>query len=623
MYMAPEQLAGDPNMDSRADFYAIGVMAYEMLTGQVPFAHPTPRALLAAQLSEAPRPLRELRPEVPARLAKLVAACLQKDPEERPASANAILAALDDPALLSDEFATGRRTASTATVPVPTRGGWLRIGLLSGGILAAAAGAILMAKRSGGPVDAGSAAGASVAVLPFQDQSADSGGAYLAEGLTDAITTMLGSVANLRVAPRTGADRYRGQRPPAADIGRELNVTALLDGTVVRSGNEATTTVTLVDAATGRVMLSRKMSAPVRDLVRVEESLANDAVGALAKRFGRLSTSALRSRGGFRSPEAYDLYLQGMYAFRRRGSSLQDALQRFQEAAALDSTAAPLYASLADVFAVMPLYTSMAPGPALDRALPYAERAVALDSASAAARASRGYVFDLLWRWDEGAADLRRAVALDSEFALARQWYGENLLLNGDVEAAVRELGAAARLEPYSAVVAGLHGMATVLLGRVDSGLSMARRAVDLEPTLATPRLLLGAAYLYAGRPFDAVFTLAGAQELDPGSPQVLGMLGYSYAVLGQTAKARAILTRLSRDHDHPGSLSALARIRIGLGNPDEALTLLEQAAKNHDPLFSSEPLLTPIFDPLRQHPRFERLVQQIGLSRRVLGSAR
>jgi Flp pilus assembly protein TadD len=244
---------------------------------------------------------------------------------------------------------------------------------------------------------------------------------------------------------------------------------------------------------------------------------------------------------------------------------------------------------------------------------------VTLDSTSAMAWASRGNVYDELWRWADGAADLQRAVVMDSDFALARQWYGENLLLNGDVDGAARELGTAARLEPHSAIVAGLHGVVLVLSGQVDSGITIARRAVDLEPGQAALRLLLGAAYLYAERPFDAVFSLAGALELEPANPQVIGMLGYSYAVLGQTQKSRALLTRLLRDSGRPGAQAAIARIHIGLGNPDEALDRLEAAVREHDPMFSSEPLLTPIFDPLRQHPRFARLVRGIGLSERVL----
>jgi tetratricopeptide (TPR) repeat protein len=390
-------------------------------------------------------------------------------------------------------------------------------------------------------------------------------------------------------------------------------------GRVTRSASQLTAEVSLLDAGTGKKLYAKTLSGPLRDLVEMQQIIANEAAAALSRRFGRLSTTSLRSAAGFRNPEAYDLYLQGMYAFRRRGDGLQSALQRFQEAAALDSLAAPVYASLADVYAVMPLYSGMAPDAALGRALPFAERAVTLDSTSAMAWASRGNVYDELWRWADGAADLQRAVAMDSDFALARQWYGENLLLNGDIEGAARELGTAARLEPHSAVVAGLHGLVLVLSGQVDSGITIARRAVDLEPGQAALRLLLGAAYLYAERPFDAVFSLAGALELDPANPQVIGMLGYSYAVLGQTPKARALLTRLLRDAGRPGAQAGIARIHIGLGNPDEALDRLEAAAREHDPMFASEPLLTPIFDPLRQHPRFARLVRGIGLSERVL----
>jgi serine/threonine-protein kinase len=618
MYMAPEQLAGDPDMDFRADFYAIGVMAYEMLAGRVPFAQTTPRALLAAQLSEPPEPLESIRPDVPVRLARLVTACLQKEPVDRPADAGVILATLDDPALLSDEHAVGRRTPT-----VPLRIERRRRRLAVGGIvavgLALLAVIVILLRPGDGPSPGGESGGASLVVLPFTDESPDSSGAYLAEGLTSGISGMLASIPTLRVTPRSGAERYRTQRPAMEEIGRELNVTTLLEGRVIRSASELTAEVSLVDAGNGKKLYSRRLSGTLRDLVGMQETIANEAAQALSKRFGRLSTTSLRSVAGFRNPEAYDLYLQGMHAFRRRGDGLQIALQRFQEAAALDSLAAPVFASLADVYAVMPLYSGMAPDAALSRALPFAERAVALDSMSPAARASRGNVYDELWRWAEGAADLQRAVAMDSDFALARQWYGENLLLNGDFEGAARELGTAARLEPHSAIVAGLHGLVLVLTGQVDSGITIARRAVDLEPGQAALRLLLGAAYLYAERPFDAVFSLAGALELEPANPQVIGMLGYSHAVLGQTPKARALLTRLLRAADRPGAQAAIARIHIGLGNPDEALDRLEAAVREHDPLFSSEPLLTPIFDPLRQHPRFARLVRGIGLSERVL----
>jgi serine/threonine-protein kinase len=565
MYMAPEQLAGDPDMDFRADFYAIGVMAYEMLSGRVPFTQSTPRALLAAQLSEAPPPLESLRPDVPRRLARLVAACLRKEPADRPPNAAAILSTLDDPALLSDEYAVGR-PAPTFEVEKARRRRTFGAGMLVAGLIAVAGAAFILRPRIGG---GGTGSGTpSLAVLPFRDLTADSSAGYLAEGLGDALGASLGRMRNLRLASRGSAERLRGQSPTVEAVGRELGVAAVLQGGVTRSADQVTAEVTLSDAATGKAFYTRKLSGPVQSFLGTQQTLVSEAAEALAERYDGLTPAEARAGATFVNPDAYDLYLQGMHAFRRRGTALQTALTRFQEALALDSMAAPVHASLADVYAVFPLYSGMSPVSALERALPYAERAVALDSTSSTALASRGNVYNALWRWSDGARDLQRAVALDSTNALARQWLGENLLLNGDLEGAQRELSIAARLEPYSAIVAGLQGMVEVLGGRVDSGITIARRAVDLAPDQAAPRLLLGAAYLYAERPFDAVFTLAGALELDPANPQVIGMLGYAYAVQGQAAKARGLLARLMRDPGRPGAQAAIGRIQIGLGNP-------------------------------------------------------
>jgi eukaryotic-like serine/threonine-protein kinase len=611
-YMAPEQLAGDPNIDYRVDFYAMGVMAYEMLTGQVPFSNPTPRALLAAQLSEPPTPLRQIRPEIPIRLARLVADCLLKDPAQRPASAEVILAALDDPALLSDEF----RAAPTVTLEPPRRSNRLRTTILAVGALAVLGGAVLL--RPGAAGTSGASAGAraaSVALLPLVDESPDSSAGYLANGLTERLTAALASVHGLQVAPRSGAERYRATQPPT-DIGRDLGVETLWSGKIKRIGSRLEVTTTLVEAKSGKELSSGRVEGDVADLPALEANLAADAAAALGKEFGALPRPALGAPDGFHNPLAYDHFLQGRYLLQRgAGAGLQQALQQFGEARALDSLSPPVYAGLAETYLVLASSGAMSPDAALPRAVASAEKAVALDSASAGPRVMRGRVFNELWRWSEAERDFRRAVALDSADPLARLGLGRSLLLAGEVDAAEHELGVALALDRYSADIAGLEGIALVLLGRGEKGIETARRAVDLEPGLPGPRLLLGTAYLYGSRPFDAVFTLAGAVELDPTNPQVLGMLGYAYAIMGQAAKGRVMLTRLTRSEQRAGALAAMARIHIGLGQPDEALGLLERAAAAHDPMFASESLYTPIFDPLKQHPRFQRLLERLGLT--------
>ncbi|HEU5219339.1 MAG TPA: protein kinase [Gemmatimonadales bacterium] len=612
MYMAPEQLAGDPHIDHRVDFYAMGVMAYEMLAGKVPFSQPTPRALLAAQLSEPPTPLRQHRPDVPVRLARLVADCLQKEPAGRPASADLILAALDDPAILSDEFVSGGIRESVPALPVaaPRRTRRAGIGLAVAAVFVVVAGALLVrgVVQKPAAADSTTRSEASVALLPFRDESPDSSGGYLAEGLSAGIGARLTGVRGLRVvsAPKL----------QPSDSGRETGAATLLSGRVIRTGDRVEVTTTLVDGPTGAKLGSQHAEGTIQELGGIEATLAGDAAAALATRFVGMGRPVLPVRETFHSAPAYDEYLQGIYAFRHQGAAApQQTLQHLHMAESLDSMAVPVYVSLAEVYTALPASSTIAPDAALAKALGFAEHAVAIDSASAAARMARGRVLEQLWRWELAATDLVRAVALDSTAPGVREAYGRHLLLQGNVDGAEREFSAAAAAAPGSAEIAGFHGVALALSGQIERGLRTAQRGVDLEPGQPGPRLLLGEAYLYAARPFDGVFTLAGAVELDPSNPEVLGMLGYAYAAMSQPAKARTMLARLAKNPARPGTAAAMARIHVGLGQPDEALGLLERAVQVHDPIFAEESLFTPIWEPLKRHPRFERLLARVGLA--------
>ncbi len=616
-YMAPEQLAGDPAIDQRADFYALGVTAYEALAGATPFAHLTPRALLAAQLTERAPPLARHRTDVPRRLSALIASCLEKDPGDRPENAGVLLATLDDPLLLSDDREA--EIPLTPTVDIPgvrlRRRSFGRLMTLGATGLAVIAGVWLLG-RPRGESSGGSGQPILVAVLPFADSSTAQDAGYLADGVTESVGTLLGTIPAIRVVSRNGVERYRDDRPSPTEVGSALGANHVVQGVLRRRGDRLELFAEAFDAVTGKSLGSASATGERDRLPALTSELATEVLTALAKRHGRLPRSTLAVRSGFRNPDAYDRYLQGLYALRRRGAEpLKEAADHFAAAVTLDSTAAPAFAGLADVYALLPLYAGVPPGPTLARALEHAERAVALDTASAVALASRGNVLTLMWQWDRGRRDLERAVQLDPELAIARQWYGESLLLSGKVTDAVNELARASSLDPWSAVAAGLHGVALALSGKPEEAIREARRAVDLDPSLAAPRILLGAVYLYTARPFDAVFTLAGAVELEPDNPQIQGLLGYSYAALGQRDRAETVLRQLAANGRRTGNVSAMARVHLALGHPVEAIALLERAAEERDPLFASEPLLTPIFEPIRQHPRFRALLAKIGLA--------
>ncbi len=602
-YMAPEQAAGDRDIDPRADLYSLGVMAFEMLSGRVPFEGMTPRELLTAQLTLRPPALESLRPDAPPALAALVGACLAKDPKDRPASAEQVLAALEELPV------TGGSHPSLAAV---RRRRWLTRGALGAGVLALALFGIraLVARRG----DGSSAPTTALAVLPFVSRSADSADAYLAQGLTDALSAALARDPTVRVASRLATAEYAERTAPPATIGRSLGVGALLDGSVQRQGDRIRVTVQLVDTRSGAALWSDSYDRQSGDLLQVQADIADAIVAALQRQRGAKLAKATGVTSGFHIAEAYDRYLQGRYAFEQRGEArLREAIGHFEAAAQLDSTAARAFSGLADAYVRLPIYGGAADS-AFDRALQYADRAVQLDANSAEVLTTRGLVHLQRWEWSAAAADLDRAVALDPRYAPAQQTRGELDLVRSRWAEAQSRFRSAVALDPEAPLPLALYGVALASDGKGDSSVTMVRQAVKLGPSLATVRLLQGTVLLYSGESVKAVGALEAALALEADNEQALGMLGLAYAKLGDSAKATAIATRLAAPPLRPNSASALAKVELGLGRRAEALAALERAVARHEPFFASEPLRSPVFAPLSNDPRLAAIRKRVGL---------
>jgi serine/threonine-protein kinase len=606
-YMAPEQAAGDSAIDHRADLYSFGVMAFEMLSGRVPFEGKTPRELLTAQLTLVPPPLNQLRPEVPYALAALIRKCLAKNPEDRPASADEILAVLD-------ELPVGS-TSLPALEAVQRRTRLFRglLAVLAIGLLAVAG--VRLVRGTGSGAAARSAAPVTLAVLPFVSRSADSADAYLAQGLTDAIAAALGRDSALRVASRLATAEYAERTAPPRAIGRSLGVAALLDGSVQRQGDRIRVTVQLVDTETGAALWSESYDRQSADLLEVQADIANAIVAAFQRQRGGGAKVATEGKGGFKVAEAYDRYLQGRYAFGQRGAAnLREAVAHFEAAVALDPSAAAAYSGLADAYVLLPLYGGMTVDSALDLALTNADRAVGLDSSSAEAVAARGVVRMHRWEWGLAAADLSRAVALDARNPPAHQWRGELLLLTGQVRQAAAEFNAASRLDTRSPIHPALYGLSLALLGQSDSAVAVAKLAVRLDPGLAATRLIQGAVLAYGGKFLPAVSALEAALALEPDNEQAMGLLAYAYAKLKDTKRAEELIKRLTDGAPRPDTYSALAKAYLGLQANDKALGALERALIRHEPFFTSEPLDSPIFAPIKDEQRLADIRAKVGL---------
>jgi serine/threonine protein kinase/tetratricopeptide (TPR) repeat protein len=620
LYMAPEQAAADPDVDHRADIYALGITAYEMLTGAAPFAGLAPRALLTARMSEDPPRVDLVRVDVPRALSDLIMRCLARDPADRPQSAEELLTTLDDPAMVSGVFHASPPQRGIRRVVHD----W-RVAAAAALVIVTGIGSASLASRSPNqslalaPPAVAAPSPSSVVVLPLVSIGADSGNAYLADGITNELATALARVPGVRVvSPSRAAALLKSGKSPN-EVGKALNVAQQLEGTVQRDGNRLRVTARLVGVNDGVMHWSDMYERDATDLLTVQDELARVITGAVGVAIGNdVVEPAVASAAPVSGAEgkAYDLYLRGRFQLgRRSAASVKKAMEYFEQAIDTDPNLATAHSGLADALGMLPLYTDAAAEPALASALRSADRAIELDSTLAEAYASRGVLHGRTWRWAEAERDFRRAIALNPRYAPAYQRLGELYIVTSRLPEAMRALERAAQLDPASPVVVGSLALAQGLSGRTVESISSAERAVSYDSTMLATRFLLGAARLYARQPAAAVAPLEAAVRIDPNSRTTLGLLGYAYGAAGDVTGAQRIRARLESMPAAPGTDVALARIALALGDTNGALDRLERAARARDPFFSTESATSPVFDALRSSTRYAALLRSVGLA--------
>jgi TolB-like protein/Tfp pilus assembly protein PilF len=468
-------------------------------------------------------------------------------------------------------------------------------------------GFLVLRSRSDGPAIGDK----SIAVLPLVNVSGDTADTYFADGMTDELIGALQTVPSLRVASRTAVFAYRREAASPEQIGRDLRVATLLEGTVRRSGNQLRLTAQLVNAHDGFTMWSETFQAGMNDVFAVQDSIAQAIVAALRERFGDRDL-AVESRKGTRNLEAYDQYLRGRYLFAKRGEqSLQKSIEYFRSAIAGDPAFAAAHAGLAEAYGVLPYYAPVPPDSILPLGLEAADQAIALDSTLAAAFASRGSLLINAWRWTEAERDFRTAIRLDPEYASAHQWYGEELLILGQVDSAVAELRRASELDPVSAVMAASYATGLAVAGHTDDALRAGHRAVELAPDIYVAHWLFGAALLSLDQDSAAVAELEAARAAGA-PPHAQGLLGYAYARTGRHGEARQVLHMLQGLPNRTGADIEIARVHLGLGQTDSAFVWLDRAVDEHDFKLNAESLWSPIWAPLHRDPRFAAILSRL-----------
>ena len=458
----------------------------------------------------------------------------------------------------------------------------------------------------------------SIAVLPFTDLSPERDHEYFSDGLAEEIINALAQVEELRVAARTSSFAFRDRSLDVREVGEALGVGTVLEGSVRRSGDRLRVTARLVDVEDGYGLWEESYEREMDDVFRVQDEIARSVVAALRGELTERDTTRL-ARPTTSDPEAYNLYLQGRYHwYRRTGEGFRQAIGFFERAVSRDPTYALAYVGLGDVYSLLGAYDYgvLPPSEAFPRAKDALGRALQLDPESAEARAALGNVLmNYDWDWRGAEREFRRAIELNPGYAPAHHWYALDLLVMGRREEALREVRRARELEPLSLVMST--GMARVLYFTRDHAAAEAeyRRALAMDSSFVTARLGLGLTLLQRGSPDAALAEYRTALRLLGGSqPVVSALVAHALAVSGRTAEAREALAALEREtaarYVPP---EYLALVRIGLGERDEAMALLEQAYANRSgamAFLGVEPLL----DPLRSDPGFVALMERVGV---------
>ncbi len=568
-YMSPEQAAGDPRSDHRVDIYAWGLIAWELLAGRHPFAgKPSVQAIVVAQMSETPPPLVTVRGDVPTALSDLVQRCLQKDPDLRPGSAVEILAWLDQ----MTTTGSGAAAASSGTT------GRRRFRFVAGiaGLVVLAAAIGWAAKWHAGPTTIRRTDDESLAVIPFTSLSSDTSNAYLGEGIADEVASTLTQVPGLRIAGQASSARFAVAKADPQAVGKSLNVAAILNGTVQRSGDRIRVSAELSNVSDGTVVWHETYERDAKDIFAVQDDIARAIAGQLQV---TLAGTGRGTAQGTSDPTAYELYLRGMYLYRRRGPEITGAINAFDQATVRDSGFARAWAALSVALLVSPSYIATRSGAVIPRALAAAERAVRLDPKLSDAHLALGYADAELFEWPDAEAELRRAIALDPGAVEPRYRLAYALVNQCRDAEAIPVLQLAVSRDPLYFMTALYLGRAEVAVGRTGEGFDELRRALALEPHSVSPVSAMASGFAQAGFPDSARIY---AHRLLARQPDIgrIGVAAFALARSGAPAETRAIIKRLEAGPaDQWERWTALTLAYAGLRDSARTVDALQHAA--------------------------------------------
>ena len=560
-YMSPEQVSAVAEVDHRTDIFSLGVLLYELATGVRPFRGQSSADLAASILRDIPRPVSEMIAGAPSELVRAIARCLEKNASSRFATMAELHKALQP--------------------------------------------------KSTGPAEETP----SVAVLPFQNLSADPDSEFFSDGLAEEILNALAQIDGLRVAARTSAFSFKGKVTDIAEIGARLKVATVLEGSVRRAANRVRVTVQLIDVATGFQRWSERYDRQMADIFDVQDEIAR-AIADKLKVTLKSGESARLVKRATENLQAYELYLRGRALLIKRGKTVAEATKCFQRATELDPKFAAAWAGLADAYTVAGYFSMAPPGETMPKALTAARRSIRLDPNLAEGYCALGAGL-LLWERDYAAADrsFRHCIELNPQYTQGRAWHSVFNLqwVQGRMEEGLAEAQRAVEEDPLSAYIASILAIALGTTGGRAEALESARLASQRDPDALVTHWIHGLVAHWCGAIEESISAFEKAAAVSGRHPYTLAHCALAHRTAGHIAGARAL-------HEELKDLSAATYVSntvlmvsaLAVGDSDSAIDLALQACDEREPILILYSRTFPDLQPLRNDPRFAEVLRRL-----------
>ena len=507
-------------------------------------------------------------------------------------------------------------TAASQSAPAQTqrfRRHWIPVLVVSALVIAVVAFVVIRERRvSRTPTIT------SIVVLPLQNLSGDPAQEYFADGMTDALIGDLAQLGALRVISRTSAMHYKGTNKSLPDIARELNVDAVVEGTVQRSGDRVHVRAQLIHAASDSHLWVAEYDRDLRDAFDLQSEVARTIASEVRIKLTPAEQRLLAPKKII-AREAVDNYLQGRYFWSKRtDQNMRKAISYFEAAIKADPNYAQAYAGLADSYnqlgtvmiGVMPSSEARRMGETAAR------NALQIDNEIAEAHAALGYVNFFNWNWATAEEEFKRSIELNSNNSSARSQYAHYLVARGRIDEALAEINRAQELDPLSLFISSNRGFILENARRYEESIEQLRRVIEIDPDNYQANWALAHTYIDKKEFDNAIHAAERAVTVSGRAPAALGVLGLAYGLAGRKGEANKVLTELLEQQQHRYvSPMAITFVYIGLGNKDQAFAWLEKAYQER-----SNPMaffkVWPTVDPLRSDPRFVDLLRRIGVDR-------